>query len=161
MIVAGAPRSTGWVTHERYLWHDATLPWGPWTQPGASLETPEGKRRLANLIAASGLLDSLVPLAPRPLDRRDLLRFHTPAYVDRVAAMSAGEGGEAGDFAHVGPGSYEIALLAAGGAYEAVRAVVTGQVDNAYALVRPAGHHAEADRGRGYCLFGNIAVAVL
>lgn len=161
MIVEKARRRTGWVTHESYLWHDSSLSWGPWTQPGSPLETPEGKRRLANLVAAGGLLDELVAMSPRPLDRDDLLRFHTPAYVDRVKALSAGGGGEAGDYAHVGPGSYEIALLAAGGASEAVRAVVTGEVDNAYALVRPAGHHAEADRGRGYCLFGNIALAVL
>ena len=43
----------------------------------------------------------------------------------------------------------------------AVDAVVSGAVENAYALVRPPGHHAEPDRGRGYCIFGNIAVAIM
>jgi acetoin utilization deacetylase AcuC-like enzyme len=39
--------------------------------------------------------------------------------------------------------------------------VVEGRVDNAYALVRPPGHHAERDRGRGFCIFGNVALAIL
>ena len=41
----------------------------------------------------------------------------------------------------------------------AVDAVVSGSVDNAYALVRPPGHHAERDRGRGFCMFANCAIA--
>jgi len=46
-----------------------------------------------------------------------------------------------------------------GGVIEAVDAVLGGRVENAYALVRPPGHHAERDRGRGFCIFGNIALA--
>jgi acetoin utilization deacetylase AcuC-like enzyme len=60
-----------------------------------------------------------------------------------------------------GRGSFEIAALAAGGAIVAVDAVVDGQVDNVYALVRPPGHHAMPDSGLGFCLFGNVAVAVM
>lgn len=48
-----------------------------------------------------------------------------------------------------------LALLAAGG----VDAVLDGRVDNAYALVRPPGHHAMADKGWGFCLFNNVAIA--
>ena len=59
-----------------------------------------------------------------------------------------------------GRGRFEIAQLAAGGAVCAVEAVVTGAVDNVYALVRPPGHHALPDRGMGFCIFNNIAVAV-
>ncbi len=50
-------------------------------------------------------------------------------------------------------------LLAAGGCIAAVDAVLDGTVDNIYALVRPPGHHAEAARGRGYCIFANAAIA--
>ena len=75
--------------------------------------------------------------------------------------MSEERGGEAGEFTPFGPGSFDIALLAAGGVIRAVEVVVTGEVANAYALVRPPGHHAEPDRGRGYCIFGNIAVAIM
>ena len=58
------------------------------------------------------------------------------------------------------PGSYEIALLAAGGCITAAHTILDGLVTNAYALVRPCGHHAEADRGRGFCIFSNVAITV-
>ncbi|MDH3690479.1 MAG: class II histone deacetylase, partial [Gammaproteobacteria bacterium] len=53
------------------------------------------------------------------------------------------------------------ALLAAGGVIVAVDAVLEGRVNNAYALVRPPGHHAEASWGRGFCIFGNAVIAIL
>jgi acetoin utilization deacetylase AcuC-like enzyme len=59
----------------------------------------------------------------------------------------------------VGPSSFEIAALAAGGCLVAVDAVIEEAVDNAYALVRPPGHHALPDSGMGGCLFGNTALA--
>jgi acetoin utilization deacetylase AcuC-like enzyme len=58
-------------------------------------------------------------------------------------------------------GGYEIAALSAGGVLKAVEAVIAGEVDNAYCLVRPPGHHAERDRGMGFCLFNNIALGAL
>src|SRR5207302_9013272 len=79
----------------------------------------------------------------------------------RIKKMSAESGGEAGGERAVGRGSYEIALLSAGGCITAVDAVLDGKVDNAYALVRPPGHHAEKYQGRGFCIFGNTALAAM
>jgi acetoin utilization deacetylase AcuC-like enzyme len=79
----------------------------------------------------------------------------------RIAAASAGAGGDAGDgHTPFGAGSYEIACLAAGGTIAATEAVLAGEVDNAYALVRPPGHHARPETGMGYCLFSNVCVAI-
>ena len=89
----------------------------------------------------------------------ELLRLHSRDYLLHLKAVSDAGGGEAGEETPIGPGSYEIAVRAAGGALATVEAVVTGAVDNAYALVRPPGHHAEAARARGYCLLGNTALA--
>jgi acetoin utilization deacetylase AcuC-like enzyme len=55
--------------------------------------------------------------------------------------------------------SFDTALLAAGGVLQLVDAVISGQVDNGFALVRPPGHHAEKNTALGFCLFNNVAVA--
>ncbi len=158
--------NTGLVWDEWYMWHDpgsaaAFLPAGGPIQPGTHVENAEPKRRLHNLLEYSGLTESLQAIDPRPATREELLRFHTSEYVDRIKAQSEESGGDAGDLTPFGPDSYEIARLAAGGVIEATDAVLDGTVDNAYALVRPPGHHAEADTGRGFCLFGNIAIAAM
>jgi acetoin utilization deacetylase AcuC-like enzyme len=70
-------------------------------------------------------------------------------------------GGSAGHVANFAPGGYDIALLSAGGVLASVEAVLRNDIDNAYCLVRPPGHHAEADRGMGFCIFNNIVIAAL
>lgn len=156
--------ATGFLTHERYFWHDTRsaglfLPAGGAIEPDEHPENPRTKRRFRNLLEVSGLLAKLVPLAPRAATEEEVLRVHTREYVERVRAMSETGGGDAGEFTPFGPGSFEIALLAAGGTIAAVDAVIEGRVRNVYTLVRPPGHHAEADRGRGFCIFGNVAIA--
>ncbi|MFM7246694.1 MAG: class II histone deacetylase, partial [Actinomycetota bacterium] len=155
---------TGFVWDERYVWFDSRgyhdwLPAEALFQPLPSPETPEGKRRFKNLLDAAGITPQLVTVPPRLATREEIERLHDPAYIDRIKALSDTTGGDAGEETPFGPGGYEIALLAAGGAMNAVRAVVEGDCDNAYALVRPPGHHAERDLGRGYCIFGNTALA--
>ncbi len=156
---------TGLVAHERYFWHDPGRGSGFSTasiylQPDRHPEDPDTKRRLLSLLEVSGLLDQLHRIAPRPASNDELQYFHTQRYIDHVRVLSDGVGGEAGDSAMVGQGSFEIAALSAGGCLAAGDAVMSGQVRNAYALVRPPGHHAEADSGRGYCLFGNAVLLV-
>ncbi|MDO8431756.1 MAG: class II histone deacetylase [Candidatus Binatus sp.] len=153
-------KKTGFLFEEIYLWHDAAISAFP-VEPGQHFENPETKRRFRDLLAVSGLLERLQPIRAIPAAEDDLARFHTRDYIAQIKRMSAERGGEAGEFTPFGPGSYEIALLAAGGVMRAVEAVATGAVENAYALVRPPGHHAEPNRGRGYCIFGNIALAVM
>ncbi len=158
--------ATGWVWHERYMWHDSRsfADWAPAEalfEPEPSVESPQTKRRLMNLVHASGMAPQLTWLEPRPASVEQIQALHTPEYVARVRELSARDGGSAGEVTPFGPGSYEIALLAAGGCITAVDAVLDGRVRNAYALVRPPGHHAEIPNGRGYCLFGNTSIAAL
>jgi acetoin utilization deacetylase AcuC-like enzyme len=159
---------TGFLWHERYMWHNTGRASGPflsdasgWLEPDwRHTENSDTKRRMRNLLDVSGLLDQLVRVDPRPATVEELTRFHTPAYVERIRALSAAGGGEGDDpTTVVGRGSYEVALLAAGGVIAAVDAVLDGVVDNIYALVRPAGHHALPEVAMGFCLFGNVAVA--
>jgi len=158
--------TTGFLWHELYAWHDTgtgawVMPAGLTVQPLGHIESADGKRRIRNLVEVSGLIDQLVQLKPRPATEDEILRLHTREYVERIKKLSSEAGGEAGEETPFGRGSYEIALLAAGGCITAVDAVLDSRVDNAYALVRPPGHHAERDRGRGFCIFGNIALAAM
>jgi len=147
------------------MWHDtgsgaSELPAGGWLEPGEHSESPPTKRRFKNLLDATGLTGQLVALAPREATVEELCRVHAHTYVERIRELSADRGGEAGSEAPFGRGSFEIARLAAGGTITAVDAVLDGTVDNAYALVRPPGHHALPELGMGFCLFANVAVAV-
>jgi acetoin utilization deacetylase AcuC-like enzyme len=157
--------STGWVCHELYMWHDTgasagILPPGLTVQPGVPYENPEPKRRFRNLVEVSGLIDHLVPIKPRYATEDEVARVHTRAHIEKIKTMSARGGGDASYLSPFGRGSFEIALLAAGGAIAAFDAVIKGEVSNAYALIRPPGHHALPDLGMGFCLFGNVSVAI-
>ena len=152
--------ATGFVWHERYAWHDTRAWTGGWLEPIEHYENGDTKRRLRNLLEVSGLLDQLVALRPHPADREAVLRVHTARHLDWLVARAAAGGGDAGGGeTPFRPGSEDIALLAAGGVMVAVDAVLDGTVDNAYALVRPPGHHAEPDRAMGFCLLNNVAIA--
>ncbi|WP_252106787.1 MULTISPECIES: class II histone deacetylase [unclassified Halomonas] len=157
---------TGFYWHERCFWHDQgaigvfSAP-GEFLQPQPASESPDSKRRLKNILEVSGLIDELHVVKPASATREDLERFHSQRYLDALQAGDQGLGGNGGDCAPYTPGSWAAATQSAGLAIAAVEAVATGVVDNAYALCRPPGHHAEADQGRGFCLLGNIPVAVM
>lgn len=158
---------TGYVWHELYGFHDTgsnagLLPGSLVMQPYHHFESPESKQRFASLVEVTGLAEHLVRIAPTPASEEDILRVHTSEHLARIKAESATtRGGDAGDgvspFGHQG---YEIAALAAGGSSAALAAVLDGTVTNAYALVRPPGHHARPETGMGFCIFANAAIAI-
>lgn len=157
-------RRVGYVFDERFLWHETwSSAYSPLVQPFRHWESPETKRRLHALLAVSGLLAKLRVLpGVAPASQAQLRRVHTAAYVDRIERESQREeGGDAGEEAPFSKFAFDIASLSAGGVIAAADAVMDGSVDAAYALTRPPGHHAEPDRGMGFCLFNNIAIAAL
>lgn len=154
---------TGLVWDERYMWWDTRhgagfMPAGGWVEPDEHAENPSTKRRFKNLLDVSGMSDHLVPIAPRAATIEEVQRYHTPEYVQRMKDLSDAGGGDAGELTPFGAGGFEIALLAAGGTLTAIEKTLDGTVDTAYALVRPPGHHAQADIGRGFCMFSNAAL---
>jgi acetoin utilization deacetylase AcuC-like enzyme len=94
----------------------------------------------------------------RPADEKEILLVHSPAHLEKIAATAAHESSALTSDTIASTGSYSAARLAVGGVLEAVSRVADGRLSNAFALVRPPGHHAERNRAMGYCLFNNVAL---
>jgi len=123
---------------------------------------PENRRRLEETVALlqkSGLMARLALIPPQPASVDDLLLVHTKEHIENVRIASERGGGWLDGDTYASPASYQVALFAAGGVIKAVNAVLTRQVDAAFALVRPPGHHATPRRAMGFCLFNNMAIA--
>ncbi|WP_275287963.1 class II histone deacetylase [Halomonas elongata] len=152
---------TGIVLEEAYFWYDSLgQPFPPFkAEPGANYDRPEVKRRFYNLLKKSGITDSLMSLTPRQADDEDILRVHSEEYLRWLKQENKKSSAYAGPGAVFSGGDFAIARLSAGGTIAAVRSVIEGQVGNAFALVRPPGHHAETSRGAGFCVLNNVAMA--
>ncbi len=105
-------------------------------------------------------MDKVMAVPPAPATLEQLRRVHSASLIEQIRYVSGAGGGllDYGD-TYATAASYELARLAVGGCCTAVDCIMTGQADNGMALVRPPGHHAEAHRVSGFCLFNNIAVA--
>jgi len=155
---------TGLVWHETFMWHQqgkfsGLMPAIYPVQPGHHYETPESKRRIKNLFDASGLTRKLAHIEPRLATDAELQRVHKADYLAQLARDNELPEASAGFDAPFSRGSFDFARLAAGGAIEAVDQILKGDLDNAYLLARPVGHHAESGIGKGFCLVNNASIA--
>ena len=160
---------TAFFHDERTFWHvpgglhALFLPVGGWVQPMAGsgmAESPDSKRRIKSLMDVSGLTEHLAVRSAAMAGDDDLARVHPRKYLDEFKRLSDAGGGDLGEVAPFGPGSYEIARRSAGLALTAVDEVLKGSYRNAYAMSRPPGHHCQRDQAMGFCLLANIAIAV-
>ncbi|MDW4549020.1 histone deacetylase family protein [Defluviimonas sp. D31] len=123
---------------------------------------PERVERLEAIYAALRA-DAFAALDRRTApeaDAEEVLRCHTPAYLDLIRKASPGTGWAKLDpDTFMAPNSFEAALRAVGAAEAAVDAVLSGAAANAFVAMRPPGHHAERARAMGFCLFGTVAIA--
>lgn len=119
------------------------------------------KRQVHEAIQLSPISPHLRTLVASPAEAREIYRVHSKEHVERIRART-GPGPDP-DFGEGMTGfvrsCYEIGLHSAGGAIQATRAVLDGEVDTAYALINPPGHHASRDREQAFCLFNNVSVA--
>jgi len=125
---------------------------------------PENAGRLTAIVdhlREHGIWSQVVHLAPRAATPEDIRLVHTPAHVEHVRAIAASGGGSLDYETMISNRSYDAALMAAGAGITGVDALLAGEQDVVFALVRPPGHHAIPDRGMGFCLFNNVAIAAL
>jgi acetoin utilization deacetylase AcuC-like enzyme len=164
--------STGFVFDERFLGHDTGVLTTVMMRDGSFTLAPEPHpssvfitQRIKQFLDGSGLTAQMLPIAARAATEDELTTYHTREYIDGIRALSEGVGlikglwGEAEIDTPLSRGSFEAALYAAGGAMNAIGAVLDGKVRNVYALLRPPGHHALKNRAIGFCIFANAAIA--
>lgn len=143
-------KRTGILLDDICLQHD--------TGPGHP-ERPDRLRSIATRLHQEELIEHTTTLHSRPAGIEELERVHTREMIDRARIASARGPVHLDADTTVSHQSYQAALHAAGGLLVCCDAVMSGEVKNAFAIVRPPGHHAERDRSMGFCLFNNVAVA--
>ncbi|MBJ6759508.1 histone deacetylase [Myxococcaceae bacterium JPH2] len=136
------------LTDPLFLQHD----------PGAG--HPESPARLRSILGvlARTPVEGTRLIAPRSATEAELASVHSAPMRASLEALS-GQSARIDADTQVSPDSVDAARLAAGAAVQAVEAVMAGEARNAFALVRPPGHHAEPERAMGFCLFNNAAIA--
>jgi acetoin utilization deacetylase AcuC-like enzyme len=142
---------TGLIYDPHYLEHD---------MGAGHPESPNRLRAIMQRLEQSGTAAKLTRIEPRKAEDEWVTLVHQPSYVALLNQQAPTHGRIALDAdTAMSPGSLNAAYLAAGGALAAVDAIMAGQVQHAFCAVRPPGHHAEADRAMGFCLFNNVAIA--
>ena len=107
---------------------------------------------------STGTWDRLSVWEPAPVPDEILQLVHTAEHIESIRRATQ-RGGHIDADTVVSNGSWDAALRGVGGVLEAVRKVSDGELDNAFCLVRPPGHHATPDQAMGFCLFNNVAIA--
>ena len=122
---------------------------------------PERPERIEVMIEMAESLkrDHLQIRAPREATLEEIALCHRPEYIEAVERTSQLDRFDFDPDTHTSRDTYQTALLAAGGVLTAVEAVLDGAAENAFALVRPPGHHALPNRAMGFCFFNNVAIA--
>ncbi len=139
---------TGIVKDRRYMDHH---------MGSFHVETPQRLEVIYRMIDEK-ISFSLEKIEPRPATEEELTLIHTPHYVNSIESTAGKEHVQLDPDTSTSAKSWEVACLAVGGVLNAVDAIMAGKIQNGFALIRPPGHHAEASRAMGFCLFNNIGI---
>lgn len=121
---------------------------------------PEHPRRLRSIhrMLDKSFPDTFLKIEPEPAPMEILERVHTPSYINKVLKTAAHKFTNLAPDTPAGAKTYISAWLAVGGCLSGLKALIEGQCDICFALVRPPGHHALRDRAGGFCIFNNLGI---
>ncbi len=142
--------TTGFFYHKAFLKHD---------MGAGHPECPERLTAVMEFLQRRKAFneENLCLASPRAATLPELERVHPKDYIDFIRTASERESRFDAD-TRASKGSYNAAILAAGAGLKAWESISNGDIDNAFSLARPPGHHANENQVRGFCLFNNVAV---
>ncbi|MBW6486387.1 MAG: histone deacetylase [Syntrophobacterales bacterium] len=145
-------KNTGIVKNAQYVRHG-----GVFSPP----ESPERLTAIYEMLENPDMSWKFSNIEARYALQNELERVHLPAYIEAVAATTGKTLTMLDPDTAATSETFATARLAAGGVIAAIDSVVSGETDNAFALVRPPGHHAQGKDAAGFCIFNNIAIGAM
>lgn len=121
-------------------------------------ECPERLESINDMLKHEGLIEKIELLSPRDATKEEITDVHTEQYFEFIKSTQGHEVFNIDADTSTNPYTFDAAIRASGGFISALEKISTNELDKAFALVRPPGHHAEKDRAMGFCFFNHIAV---
>ena len=138
-------KKVGFVYDDIFLNHE---------MPAGHPESPQRLLKILETLNDTQIWDKLIHIKPRCAEEEDILKVHTKDYFDTVKTFTGYYDADT----YISDNSFEAALFAAGAVIEAIDKCNKGEIERAFCAVRPPGHHAEANRAMGFCIFNNVAI---
>jgi acetoin utilization deacetylase AcuC-like enzyme len=124
-------------------------------------ESPKRLEAIYNMLDGPDMVGKFVDIPPRYASDAELTSVHAPSYIQLVAGTAGLAYYSLDPDTETTADSYDTAKLAVGGVCNAIDYVIAKEVRNAFALIRPPGHHANQDEAAGFCIFNNIAIGAM